>query len=716
VSTPAPTVSQSLQWQYYDGAAWQPFGEPFDLGSLVRTRRAGIAPRQSATAQVWRLIKLAGHDWGTAHFTADAVQFWREGPNLSAVRVRSFNFDDADQRYFHIHTYGNIEVYHRDQRVASIATPYDSAQVLQFTKAEVLDTLLTFHALTQTRKITRQGAHNQWDSRPLTYLTVPVFDYNGDRAGGVNEVQELHFKTYANGDTFNITLEAGHTTDSIVYSNVGATLAASVQAALEALPNIGAGGVVAAAIGTDVIRVTFQGDNAADDIGEMAPRTLVSTSGLAYAATTTQGIPGGEAIISDARGWPGCGTFFQGRLWLGGLKSRPQTVLGSRVGKWFNFKSQGTDTAVSEDLDTAQTTIIRDIFAGPHLQLFTSSAEFFAPAKPIVPPTAIDSTTNRGVEWGVPLASVPGGDGSKATMFVVSGGRALAEFLPISASIDTRYSAQLVSKFATHLLDGMDPATQQPTTSIVDMSYRRAKSTIEADRCILVRGDGVAAVMHTIRDDNVTGFYRWTTRGLWVSAGADLARDEYVAARRGAEVMIEKVSETALFDSQVSGVVGVSTLLMPHLAGQTVAIYRDGTDFGDFLVPENGEVPFPDGRPALREAFGGLLFAPEVITLPAVLEEDKRAGKGLNALVVRVDIKLGPTSNLQLGLKGGTLYDVPLKRAADLADGFGPGDDAFQGWTELPGLGGFRPDAQLRFYQPRPGPFMLKQVVLTVDT
>jgi hypothetical protein len=43
VSIPA-TVSGALQWQYYDGAAWQNFGPPFDLGSLKRTRRAGIAP------------------------------------------------------------------------------------------------------------------------------------------------------------------------------------------------------------------------------------------------------------------------------------------------------------------------------------------------------------------------------------------------------------------------------------------------------------------------------------------------------------------------------------------------------------------------------------------------------------------------------------------------------------------------------------------------
>lgn len=714
VAIPA-TVSMALQWQWFDGAAWHNFGDPFDLGSLVRTRRSGPGPRLSQTAQVWRLIKKAGPDWTTAVFTADAVKAFAEGPLLSAVRVRSFNFDDADQRYFHIHGYNNIDVYHADRWVASIPTPYDSAQVLRFNRTNVLDTLLTFHALTPTRRVTRQGAHNQWDARDLAFESLPVFDYTGLRAGGVDEVQQIHFKTYVNGDTFNITLE-GNTTSSIIYSNVGATLAASIQSALEALPNVGVGGVVVANTSADTFSVTFAGDNRADDIGQMAPVTLSSTSGLVVAATLTEGVPGGEAIMSPTRGWPAAGTFYQGRLYVAGLLSRPQTVLGSRIGQYFKFKSQGKDTAISEDLDTQETTTILDVYAGDHLQLFTGSAEFFFPNEPIVPPSAIKKSTARGLQAGVPVFTIPAGDGgASATLFIAAGGHAACEML--FDGFRGLYSSGIISKFATHLMANPDELGR-PQNQIVDMGFRRAKSSVEADRALMIRDDGVAVVMHALRDDDVTGFVRWTTQGLFLSAAADLARDEYVAVLRSIgevnEIYIEKVSDAALLDSQASAGPGASTLSLPWLAGRTVALYMDGTDLGDVIVPNDGTVNFPG--PALREVSAGLIFQPKGRTLPAIQQQDQRQGLSAQPQVGVIDLELGPTSNLKGGLPGGKMWRVPLKRQGEVVDGLGPGIDPFTGWTHLLGVPGFRTDAQFEFIQERPGPLMIKQVVLTIDS
>src|SRR5690242_16258253 len=62
---------------------------------------------------------------------------------------------------------------------------------------------------------------------------------------GTAAVQTLDFESITGG-TFQISLE-GLTTADITWSATNATLIANVDAALEALPNIGTGGVVTAA-------------------------------------------------------------------------------------------------------------------------------------------------------------------------------------------------------------------------------------------------------------------------------------------------------------------------------------------------------------------------------------------------------------------------------------------------------------------------------------
>jgi hypothetical protein len=127
---------------------------------------------------------------------------------------------------------------------------------------------------------------------------------------------------------------------------------------------------------------------------------------------------------------------------------------------------------------------------------------------------------------------------------------ALAEF--VYDGFKANYTAQLISKFATHLLANPDDTNARATRSSTWASAR-AQEPRRGDRAILIRDDGLAAVMHALRDDDVTGFMRWTTQGQFLSAAADLARDEYVATLRNGEVMLEKIDAAAMLDCQVTG-------------------------------------------------------------------------------------------------------------------------------------------------------------------
>jgi len=60
-----------------------------------------------------------------------------------------------------------------------------------------------------------------------------------------------------------------------------------------------------------------------------------STDAIASGAWTLE--TGYEAAWSGSRGWPRCAVFHEGRLIIGGAKSLPSTVWGSRVADYFDF-------------------------------------------------------------------------------------------------------------------------------------------------------------------------------------------------------------------------------------------------------------------------------------------------------------------------------------------------------------------------------------------
>lgn len=692
----------AVQYQDADGV-WRTFGAAADLGTLLRTRRFGPGPRQGVTAQAWRVVKIGDADLTGATVKLDAIAFWRETAALSPVRLYAFDFDVDTQRYVLAATPGNIEVYRARQRVASIRTPYTDEQLRAVTKVQELDTFLAFHVDVKPLRITRQGSHTQWDSRSATFVTIPVYDYDGTRAGGVNEVQQLTFDSYANGDTFNISLE-DFTSNTLVYSNVPLTMIATLTAGLEDMPNVGAGGVAVTALGADRFRVEFIAQNRAQDVAEMAPRSIVTTSGGVFAATLTQGVEGGEAVISDTRGWPACGAFYQQRLYLGGLRSRPSTLLGSRIGDFFNFDTKGRPTAAAIDvtLDTDEATVIRAIYPGRHLQVFTSSAEFFAPTEPIVAPPSIKQTTRRGVQPGTPQAFM-----DSATVFVTRGGDGLCQFQ--YSQEQNSYSADWMNLLAAPLVKG-----------VVDMAFRRARSPKEADLALLTRDDGMIAAMMALVSQNVVGFSRWTTDGTYLAACADLAGDFHVAVQRatatGPEIFLEAVDATAWLDSEVKALAPSTPIEeivgLGHLEGRTVAVMIDGIDGGDEIVA-GGRVPLK--WPALREAVAGCLFVPRMITLPLAMETDPRPGGERQMRTGQIAVRFGPSANLNAGIAGGKLWPFPMRRRPALAD-----DAAalapFTGWDRISDIPGFSEEEAVELAQLRPGPLDIRVLAVTVDT
>jgi len=117
----------------------------------------------------------------------------------------------------------------------------------------------------------------------------------GAPTAGTDEVQTLTIGGTPTGGTFTLVYD-GQTTAPITWSNVNATLIAAIDAALEALVNIGTGGVTTAVgtmtAGIGTATITFTGANAKKNVAliTVGTNSLTGTAPTLAVATTTPGV------------------------------------------------------------------------------------------------------------------------------------------------------------------------------------------------------------------------------------------------------------------------------------------------------------------------------------------------------------------------------------------------------------------------------------------
>lgn len=119
--------------------------------------------------------------------------------------------------------------------------------------------------------------------------------YAGTPSAGTSEVQTITFGGTPDGGTFKLAFD-GQTTAAISWSATNNTLVANIDAALEALTNIGTGGVTTAVgtmtSGIGTITLTFAGALAAKAVNTVtvADNSLTGTSPTLAVAETTPGV------------------------------------------------------------------------------------------------------------------------------------------------------------------------------------------------------------------------------------------------------------------------------------------------------------------------------------------------------------------------------------------------------------------------------------------
>lgn len=508
-----------------------------------------------------------------------------DGGGLSNVRLCSFQFS-TEQAYLFVFHHKTVTIFRNEAVVATVVAPWSSDEICAevtadgamisagLSWAQSLDTLVVFHEEYQPRQIQRTGSHTSWALGLYELENLPIRAFPGGvYVNGVDEVQELGFtnsgtgNNWVDGDIFTLMLE-DEETDNIRYSPTAAVMEATIQAALRALPNTGGGLTVAYTGSANIYEVTFGGADGDRPWGSMSYQ-IISADEVPSVdiVVTTPGERPGEAVWSDTRGWPRCGVFFQGRLFVAGSYSLPNTVWASRAGapNDFNNKRQSVDYGFEFSSDTDDVPAFLAIYAGRHLQLFSTAGEFYVPvseSEAITPENfVLRRTTSRGMKPGLPVYEVDGG-----TLFVQRRGKTLREF--IYADAESAYQANSVSLLSSHLM--RDP---------VGMAMQKSSSTDAADFIFMANIDGTMTVFCTLRTQEVNAFTLWNTLGNWLDVKSVLD-SVYTATERTVDGQavrfVEVLDEDVSTDCAVIGA-GVATEgTAAHLGTQDVDILLDG--------------------------------------------------------------------------------------------------------------------------------------------
>lgn len=581
------------------------------------------------------------------------------------VRLIPFVFN-AEQQYLFAVTPGEIKIYRNDLVVATLNTApvtditADMLRALNWVQSN--DVLLLVHPDLQPLEIARITDSN-WTAQTVVLKNIPPFAYDG----------------------LSLSNPAVACTPSGLSGTVTLTTASSFWLASHEgqFVNINDGRVHI----TEVVS------------GTKAKGTvrIELTSGNQAGSGNWELEEGYEPVISASRGWPRSITFHQGRLVFGGLKSRPQTLLFSRVGRFFDFAiGDGRDSdAIDVTIDDDRANIIRNIFPGRGLQIFTTGGEFLASGGSTGGSlTSENILLRRGTFHGSSPVRPESVDG--ATLFVESNARVIRSFL--FSDVEQAFATDDITLMSAHLLTG-----------IRRMALRRSTANDGANFLYVVNNDGMVAVLNTLRSQNLQAWSQFTTRGEFLDV-AVLGEVTYFLCRRevnGQTVLtLEKLDADLLADAAITQEAATPQQTwsgFDHLEGETVSLVGDGFVLADETV-QSGSITTDEPVSVLQ---GGLAFTVTVRTLPLVAGFNQGM-LGERRRLVAANFLLENTGNIWV--EGGKTIVKPSFRSfgANLLD---TPPATMSGWLKTP-LGGLSRAPQLTITQPQPAPFHLLSITI----
>jgi hypothetical protein len=641
-----------------DNSSWTSIGSALSITTTAKN----YSRRVEASYRYIRLARIGATDLTTNRVTFVDMNAYTNGSN-SNTKLIDFEFN-SEQAYMLALSDKNIAVYKDGVLQVDIyAGELTSARLGDINWAQSADTLIIFHEDVNPQLIQRQGSDDYWTISNLSFDNVPYHAFT---------------ETVQTGSAAGL----GTLTPSAVSGTVKLTIGSgSWPSGKENQYVEGNGG-----------RARILSGISSTEVNAYVEIPFYNTD--AIAATDWEYITGYEATWSVTRGWPICGSFHNGRLWIGGSKQRPTTAWGSRVALYYDF-DPGTaldDEGIEITLDTDQLNRITNIYSGRNLMIYTTGAEFIIPQtlnEPITPSNVSTSRQSRiGSQRGLRVQEIEGG-----VFYIQNGGQSIQEF--IFSDTQQAYTNNLISLLSGHLV-------RNP----VDFALRRATSVDDGALLLMVRENGEATIGTIQRAQKINCLTNQTTDGSFLACGADY-NDIYFTVQRTingtARNYLERLNEDHYLDASkryTTGLPATTFTGLSHIEAETARVIADDSVLSNETV-SSGSATID--RAAEEYCEIGLWFQPIQKDLPFEIPpsgfNNTVLGKLLN--ISEVVIRLYETRHVKINGKtitfrgfGSSGGDTPLDTPPPL----------FSGIRRLQGWRGWDTTAQVTVTQDQPGP------------
>lgn len=595
--------------------------------------------------------------------------------NNEKVKLIDFAFN-TEQIYLLVFSDKRMRVYKDDILVADIintpALNQITTQKLSYIKhAQSADTLIITHEDIKPIKITRTS-HTAWTIDYMNFDFIPVHAFNGVTTTEPNAKITLsvlmgnNVKLTASAPVFS----ANHIKQIIIGKTGGIFLIRQY--------------VSATVLYGDIV-VEFPNGLSGSDIkeGEWELET------------------GYEEVWNDIRGYPKTCSFYQGRLWFGGSKSRPATLWGSKTDLFFDFDIGGgkADDAIDVTIDDDRVNAIVNIFPGRNLQIFTTGGEFFIPqseSDPIKPDNIMLQKSTLHGSSAVRPVSVDGG-----TIFIESSGRVVRQFLFNDA--ERSYNAQSISLLSSQLI-------QNP----VAMAVRQSRDTNPADYVYVVNSNGTIAVLNILRSEQLLAWSLFETNGI-VEDLTVVGRDVYLETKRvinNQEVrFIEKLDRSYYLDAGISVSTAVPQFThtgFSKLANQPVKVRANTFVLNDNIIKPDGSI---DIELDYKHLEVGLGFSVLIRMLPIDIDLGGKTLTGDWRRIVYALVKTFESRSFEIHCGRNIVRPVFRALGSKLLD---QEIIPYSGWKKIYLSGGIARDASFDIVQNEPVDFDLISIVIAV--
>ena len=445
-------------------------------------------------------------DLGAQKFTLNEFNVYTT--NTSAVPVKTFDFSiETDRHYLCLMSDRNMAVYRTPHAgsatttyVADIPVPFVNGDVSAVRDVQTENVMLMFHENYPPQRIINNGLSN-YDSFSLDdipFLNVPQYDYNDPLSPTpTNEIQVFTLTNthWATGDRFQIDVE-GILSKNITYAGDAtateqSATVANIQRNLQEMPSFGDTGVAVARTGTKQYTITISGESTKPFELFSGFVTLGNAADTLVFTQSQVGVARKEDVWSSARGYPKTAAFYSGRLWLGGTKSKLQSLFASRSGSFFDFYTEegDDDEGLFITISSRNLTEIIDINPDRGLQVFTGGAEFLVTGS-----TPSDIVIQAQTQHGASNLEVKSIDG--ATLFVDQNGKTLRSYL-YNYNEDA-YNSTDISVLSSHLI-----------SSPLDVAALSGTISEDANWVFIINQGGTGSILNTLRSQDINGFTKW---------------------------------------------------------------------------------------------------------------------------------------------------------------------------------------------------------------